>query len=50
MSLSISSSENKKDLAKVFKLFDDDKTGLISIKNIRRIAREIGETMEDNEI
>ena len=26
------------------------KTGLISIKNLRRVAKELGETMDDNEL
>ena len=35
---------------KVFKLFDDDETGRISFKNLKRIAKELGENMNDDEI
>ena len=30
---------------KIFDLFDDDNTGFISISNIKRVAKELGETM-----
>ena len=30
----------REDLLKVFKLFDDDKTGTISFKNLKRVAKE----------
>ncbi len=40
----------KDEMMKVFKLFDDDETGRISFKNIKRVCRELGENFSDDEI
>ena len=42
--------DSKEDYQKVFKLFDADSTGKISLQNLRRVANEIGETMSDAEL
>ena len=42
--------DSREDIEKVFKLFDDERTGHVSIKNLRRVAKELGETMDDNEL
>ena len=31
-------------------LFDDDKTGHINVHNLRRVAKELGETMSGDEL
>ena len=42
--------ETRDGINKIFDLFDDDKTGTISIANIRRVAKELGETMNFEEL
>ena len=50
MTARISEKDSRDDIRKVFNLFDDEKTGYISIKNLRRVAKELGETIEDTDL
>merc|ERR1711924_230274 len=39
--------DTREDIEKVFKLFDDDNTGKISLRNLRRVAQELGENIDE---
>jgi Ca2+-binding EF-hand superfamily protein len=42
--------ESRDGIARIFDLFDDDKSGNINIHNLRRVAKELGETMSGEEL
>ncbi len=42
--------ETKEGIARIFDLFDDDKSGTINLHNLRRVAKELGETMSTEEL
>ena len=50
MTARMSDKDTREDIDKVFRLFDDDKSGYISLKNLRRVAKELGETMTEEEL
>jgi len=47
MTARMSDKDSRDDIAKVFRLFDDDNSGVITLRNLRRVAKELGETMTD---
>ena len=50
MTSRLAGSDTKEDIQKIFELFDDDKTGYISLQNLKRVAIELGENMDDAEL
>eukprot|EP00931_Biecheleriopsis_adriatica_P108769 TRINITY_DN83064_c0_g1_i1.p1 TRINITY_DN83064_c0_g1~~TRINITY_DN83064_c0_g1_i1.p1 ORF type:complete len:189 (+),score=42.99 TRINITY_DN83064_c0_g1_i1:67-567(+) len=37
--------DTREDVSKVFRLFDDDRSGTITLRNLQRVARELGEQL-----
>merc|ERR1712182_178751 len=50
MEQKIINKDQKDDLLKAFAMFDDDKTGTISPANLKRVAKELGETMTEEDL
>lgn len=42
--------DTRDEILKIFRLFDEDKTGKISFRNLKRVALELGESLTDEEM
>jgi centrin-1 len=50
MTVKMGERDSKEEMIKAFRLFDDDETGRITFKNLKRVAKELGEDMTDEEL
>ena len=42
--------ESKEGIARIFELFDTDKQGAINVHSLKKVAKELGETMSESEL
>ena len=42
--------DTREEIMKVFELFDDDHTGKITFRHLKRVAQELGENLTDDEV
>lgn len=50
MAMKMATRDTRQEIFKVFRLFDDDRTGKISFTNLKRVIEMVGEHMTDDEI
>jgi len=48
--MKLAEKDSKDEIQKAFNLFDKDHTGLITFQNLKQIASELGEELNDEEI
>jgi Ca2+-binding EF-hand superfamily protein len=50
MTLKMSEKDTQEEVMKAFRAVDDDETGKITVVNLKRMAKEMGEVFTDEEI
>ena len=50
MTKRVNDKDTRDSIAKIFYLYDDEKTGYISVKNLIRVSQELGENISEEEL
>ena len=50
MTKRVNDKDSRANINKIFALYDDQRTGYISIKNLRRVAQELSENISEEEL
>jgi centrin-1 len=50
MTARISNKDSRDDLKKVFMLFDEEKSGFISLASLKKVVKELGENIDEAEL
>ena len=50
MTKKVNDKDTRANINKVFALYDDERTGFISVKNLRRVAQDLGENVSEEEL
>jgi Ca2+-binding EF-hand superfamily protein len=50
MTPKMSEKDTRDEILKIFRLFDEDQTGKISFRNLKKVALELGEGLSDDEL
>lgn len=50
MTARVSNKDTREDLKKVFNLFDEEKSGYISMSTLKRVIRDLGENIDEHEL
>lgn len=50
MTKRVNDRDSRANINKIFALYDDERTGYISIKNLRRVAQELSENITEDEL
>ncbi len=44
----VSKKDTKRDIRKIFNLFDEDKTGYITIRTLKKVIQDLGENIDES--